>query len=167
MEVRETKVCTTCGKEKEEREFYKDVTTKDGLRFDCKECRSEYEKGWRRNNPGKIADISRRTQLKKKYGISPQQYNNMLSSQGDCCAICRCQVESQSKRLAVDHDHVTGAIRGIICDCCNKGLGFFKDSLDLLEKASGYLRDGRGSRYWTGGIQVHSLKGNCGVNPSE
>ena len=67
-----------------------------------------------------------------------QEYERFLSEQDGVCAICLkpCQT---GQRLSVDHDHVTGAVRGLLCRRCNSGLGHFQDSLDLLKKALMYL----------------------------
>ena len=68
-----------------------------------------------------------------------QEFKALESSQ-DGCAVCSKQV-----KLVVDHDHSTNEIRGLLCSNCNTGLGMFKDSTELLEKASNYLRNsGRG-----------------------
>ena len=79
-----------------------------------------------------------------KLGCSKDQYVAMLESQNGECAICGTTVGHRSKngvdsRLAVDHDHKTGQIRGLLCNACNRGLGRFKDSPNLLRAALRYL----------------------------
>lgn len=69
------------------------------------------------------------------YGISLEQRDSILASQGGHCAIC----EQPIFRPQIDHDHMTGKIRGILCPLCNKGLGLFKDSLASLKNAIRYL----------------------------
>lgn len=61
----------------------------------------------------------------------------MLAAQGGRCAICR--QEPGRRALDVDHSHETGAVRGLLCELCNKGLGCFRDSLDALRRAVVYL----------------------------
>ncbi len=61
----------------------------------------------------------------KKWGLSETDYQNMVDSQDNLCAICG-QVERQNKALAVDHDHDTGEIRGLLCSYCNVRLGWFE-----------------------------------------
>ena len=97
---------------------------------------------WTSRNKDKVKHYD----LKKNFGISLEQYGEMHEAQCGQCAICSCQGTAfggdngKSTTLAVDHDHETGAIRQLLCSRCNQGLGYFKDSVDLLEKASAYLR---------------------------
>ena len=77
--------------------------------------------------------------LRKQYGIGNDDYEQLKSLQGDKCAICG--EEQNDKRLAVDHNHDTGKVRGLLCEKCNRGLGLFCDNVDLLEKAVTYLRE--------------------------
>jgi hypothetical protein len=56
------------------------------------------------------------------------------------CAICRQPERTPGRALAVDHDHATGEVRGLLCGNCNRGIGFLGDSAELLESAAGYLR---------------------------
>jgi hypothetical protein len=82
--------------------------------------------------------------LKTKFGITLEQYQEMFDAQGGVCAICGKPETSKSntgddKLLAVDHDHKTGEIRGLLCNKCNAGIGHFDDSDNLLEKAIKYL----------------------------
>ena len=74
--------------------------------------------------------------MRDRYGITVEQYEAMLEQQGGVCAVCgRSDLE-----FHIDHDHSTGVVRGVLCGLCNKGLGQFKDSPDLLEAAAAYLR---------------------------
>lgn len=76
--------------------------------------------------------------LKFRFNITPQDYESMLSKQDGKCAICR--KSPTNKRLAVDHCHETGKIRGLLCFRCNFGLSYFAESADTLERATVYLR---------------------------
>ena len=81
--------------------------------------------------------------LTRKFGISLSKYSEMLAQQGNKCAICG-QPETHMrggkvKALAVDHNHTTGAVRGLLCSDCNTGLGKFKDSRSVLKAAIAYL----------------------------
>lgn len=80
---------------------------------------------------------------KKRYGISKESYQELLEKQQGVCAIC---FNSCSKALAVDHDHKTGVIRGLLCNKCNRGLGYLQDDLTLLRRAIDYLEANRGGR---------------------
>ena len=74
--------------------------------------------------------------------LTQQRYDELLDEQGGCCGICGRERQAR-RRLAVDHDHTTGQVRGLLCSNCNVGLGLFQDSVDLLEQAIGYLLDAR------------------------
>lgn len=76
--------------------------------------------------------------LKRKYGITPDDYDNMFYAQDGACAICREEPKAET-RLHVDHDHNTSAVRGLLCGTCNKGIGLFRDSRQLLFQAVEYL----------------------------
>ncbi|MFN2503529.1 MAG: endonuclease VII domain-containing protein, partial [Acidimicrobiales bacterium] len=71
--------------------------------------------------------------LKRKYGLSLEEYDAMLADQGGGCAIC------QRSADPVDHDHGTGLIRGLLCFTCNNALGDFEDDPVLLRKALAYV----------------------------
>lgn len=84
--------------------------------------------------------LSQRRSLMKNYGITLECYDQMLEDQNHSCKICGFMELGDGKRLHVDHDHGTGDIRGLLCHHCNTGLGLFKDSQELLQKAIDYLR---------------------------
>lgn len=111
--------CRRCGTERPESEFY--VHSDARLRTECKTCTIE-------------------RQRVKTLGIDNQQYAQMLVNQGGVCAICRCALNtSRYTKLAVDHDHKTHRVRGLLCTACNTGLGLFKDSPERLRAAVEYL----------------------------
>ena len=89
----------------------------------------------------------RRAQLLlKNYGITPQGYIEMLAAQNGGCAICHVSVPGPHVRhFAVDHDHLTGVVRGLLCSPCNLALGLFRDSCPILEQALAYLKKNRPS----------------------
>lgn len=82
-------------------------------------------------------DKSRDARYKKLFGITLADYNAMFAAQGGKCAICR--KESTKRHLSVDHDHVTGAVRSLLCAGCNQALGLFRDDPDILVAATQYL----------------------------
>ena len=88
---------------------------------------------WRADNPEKLKAL----ELKRSFGISLSDYGAMMKLQGDRCAICG-GIDARLA-LAVDHDHVTGKIRGLLCGRCNKGVGHFHDDQALLKLAIEYL----------------------------
>jgi Recombination endonuclease VII len=78
----------------------------------------------------------RSAQIKRCYGISPEQYEALLTRQGGACAICR---KRSDETLVVDHCHRTGEVRGLLCRSCNLALGHFKDDRILMAAAIAYL----------------------------
>lgn len=94
--------------------------------------------------PEQRSEYSREWNLQKKFGISGKQYAEMLAAQGGGCALCGNGISHQSRdgrenRLAVDHDHETGAVRGLLCVRCNRGIGYLNDDPVLLRAAADYL----------------------------
>jgi hypothetical protein len=81
---------------------------------------------------------SRRRFRDKLYGLPLDDYMSLLERQGGRCAICR-ENAAPDLALAADHDHATGAIRGLLCSRCNNGLGSFRDDPELLRSAVAYL----------------------------
>lgn len=80
----------------------------------------------------------RRSRL-ARYGITPEIYDDLLVKQDGVCAICR-KTCSSGMRLAVDHEHGSGKVRGLLCGQCNTGLGKFRDSVEVLTRASEYIQ---------------------------
>lgn len=81
-------------------------------------------------------ESERRRRYRRLYGITVEQYDAHVAAQGGTCAICGTAPE---QRLAVDHDHDTGAVRGLLCFTCNAGLGLLGDSVVRLARALAYL----------------------------
>lgn len=81
-------------------------------------------------------EYSRTYHLQRKFNLTPEQYQTMVDNQDGVCAICK---NTCTKSLAVDHDHTTGKVRGLLCNSCNRGLGYLKDSKVILENALRYL----------------------------
>lgn len=93
----------------------------------CKPCY------WKTRGPAK------RAWGLKAYGLSPDDYDTLVALQDGRCRICG----SPAKRLHVDHDHGSGAIRGLLCGRCNRGIGMLGDSPDTLRRAAEYIENGR------------------------
>lgn len=77
--------------------------------------------------------------LKHRYGITLDEYNDLLKRQEGRCAICNIHYSAYKRKLHVDHDHENNVVRGILCTNCNRGLGCFKDNSDFLQKAINYI----------------------------
>lgn len=114
----------------------------------------EYQSEYRKKNRKKakkstelwrLTDNGRNKTLLRSYGITLQQYNEMLEKQGGVCAIClqpeRMVHKGKVKRLCVDHDHKTGKVRGILCHRCNTTLGMYEDNPELMRNLITYLED--------------------------
>lgn len=91
---------------------------------------------WSAANPGRV----RATRLKITYGVTVEQYNAMLVAQGGVCAICRESEREKNGVLSVDHCHVTGRFRGLLCHKCNQAIGCFRDRAENCIAAAEYLR---------------------------
>lgn len=156
LEKNDSKKCTGCGLTKPVFEFYKRRDLKDGYRRDCKKCnnlrRQKYLENHREKERYRVNEWhilkpnkSRNIRLKTMYGITLEDYHTMLLVQEGKCKICKkfetaiSDATNKIKTLAVDHDHITGKVRGLLCDSCNVGLGRFKDSVDFLKQAILYL----------------------------
>lgn len=127
--------CPRCEEIKPLAEFNKDNATAFGVSIYCKACaKAEGKKRYRQNKERSWEDG-----LKHKFGISAKDYQILLRSQGGGCAICSTTKDPSGKRLAVDHDHNTLEVRGILCSKCNRGIGFFDDNTERLQSAIAYL----------------------------
>lgn len=133
----------------------------------CRPCQADYNREWRlKNGADQLAkrkakyradpefraavkeasarryaadpDTQRDQRLLKEFGITLVQYRAMAEAQGYLCAICG-ETCKTGRSLAVDHDHETGRVRGLLCARCNNGLGNFCDNVDSLRRAIAYL----------------------------
>lgn len=136
-----TKRCWICREHKPLEEFHLCSRSRDSHQGACKPCTKTQHKLWVRTHRKQAALIELRRQC-KRYGITPEQYNKILVAQKSICKICGNSNESYKDgkhRLFIDHDHKTGKVRGLLCDACNRGLGYFKNEPKLLKNAIQYL----------------------------
>lgn len=146
------KTCTSCGEYKELTKFWNRKCYKDGYSPRCKSCWSDqkskqawrdgnkdYQNQWRLRNVDKCNLSSLKSRIKHKYKISLSDYEDLISKQGNSCAICKTHQDSLYRRLSIDHCHKTGKVRGLLCDRCNKSIGAFNDDVQLLDSAINYL----------------------------
>lgn len=117
--------CINCHDSKDISEYYKRDSEKK-FRQPCKSCSKKKRKDRRRN------------QKLKSYRINQDEFNNLLKFQDNRCAICGNEFMNQP---CIDHDHITGQIRGLLCINCNVGLGSFKDDITILRLAIIYLEN--------------------------
>lgn len=106
-----------------------------------KELKAEYQRKWRQANP----DLARSNDLKKRFGITLEDYNQMMAEQKGVCKICgfpETKLDHRTKqprRLAVDHCHKTGRVRALLCSDCNTAIGLLKEDVELMRKAIEYV----------------------------
>jgi hypothetical protein len=156
------KICKVCGVEQPLDNFYANKGGRDGRRPECKACHLAARKARYRENPrpyiervlkwqrenrerylakqqaykesGSKAVSDRKSHLKRKYGLTLEEFDALLAAQGGRCAIC-----GKPDPDNVDHDHVTGRVRGILCWNCNVGVGQFEDDIERFIAATTYL----------------------------
>lgn len=155
MEPQRIKRCNTCKVVKPYNEFYvlppssirNGARCVGGVHNTCKDCQLAR---------------ARASHMQRTYGITLEQYTSIYDAQDGKCAICGTPGKSRATEmtnhrksgdsgvLAVDHDHATGEVRGLLCRGCNQGIGNLRESADLLRKAAAYLDEYRdSSRYFT------------------
>jgi hypothetical protein len=114
----------------------------------CEPCKTRNREYMRRKRSGIPQEektrqwhSKRHYYLKYKFGITEDQYNEMLLKQNYCCAICKSSNsgDKRSSRLSIDHCHISGSIRGLLCSSCNKAIGLMKDSPEIFSAAIRYL----------------------------
>ncbi len=134
------KFCPFCQTEKPLGEFYRRGVGRPAGQYqsECKACGRVRRSKWWKSPRGKLSSAN--TKLKARFGISMEEYSRLLELQEHKCLVCGDSESYMGHRLAVDHDHTTGRIRGLLCKGCNIGLGNFKDDPELLRRAAEYLR---------------------------
>lgn len=149
--------------------FHRRHTSEDGLRCDCKQCRKDkklknYQKDFKlcsgcnlekpntdeyfhvRNGGLRARNRSlcrvchsenmRKNHLKRSYNLTEEDYTKMYNSQNGCCAICK----NLYKSLVIDHCHSKNTVRQLLCDGCNRGIGFLRENIITLKNAIKYLQ---------------------------
>lgn len=147
----ELKKCNKCGEEKPATEAnfqLRRYSIKDSFLSECKACMKAYRAAYYAipENRERIRASGRRSRSRwtlRRYGLCLNDYNEILASQGGVCLICK--EPPKARRLYVDHDHVTGQIRGLLHGTCNSAIGLLRDDPLLLEAAAKYLRDSKTS----------------------
>ncbi len=165
------KRCMGCKQTKPSECFSKSKNERDGLYHYCKQCSAKKAREWYSNNkekvsqwakanrskirevkkkykeehPEKIKLATRECNLKKKFGITLDEYEALHIRQNGLCGICglpeTARFRGKVKNLAVDHCHKTSKVRGLLCQSCNTALGGTKDSIEILKKMIRYLME--------------------------
>lgn len=133
-----SKLCPDCGEVKPLDEFYDKKNGKDGKATYCKPCHNVRSDAWKKANPEKRLLVQRRSKL-KKYGITVEQYDEMLEEQGGVCACCGTDDPGRDGSFYVDHCHDSEDVRGLLCHKCNSGIGYLGDNVDGVWQAILYL----------------------------
>ena len=127
--------CSSCGTmlELNSCNFHKSTSLQDGgFQYRCKSCIKKANAQARDNGNWK------RYHYKSVYGITPEKKQEMINEQEGCCAICH--EPFGNRRICIDHNHITGKIRRILCNNCNSILGMSNERILVLESAIEYLR---------------------------
>jgi hypothetical protein len=142
------KKCKDCAQTKPVSEFHNHATSKDRKDCYCITCSNVRAKRWKQANHQRINQRRaearkdgrlRAETLSQRYGLTIDSHAALLEEQGHTCKICK----EPARLLHVDHCHVTGKVRGILCIKCNTGLGHFRDDVELLKTAIAYLESSR------------------------
>ncbi len=149
------KICTKCKTENQLTNFRKNPANKDGLQSWCKPCQNKGKREWMLNNPQKVSDYA-----KHRYKLLPERakgrqlqkfwkgstwdqaltnYLALFNAQNGKCGGCHKHQTVLKQKLAVDHCHATGKVRGLLCPDCNLTLGKFEDKPQLLRNLATYL----------------------------
>jgi len=139
------KICNNCNLEKRNKDFSVNNARPDNLSNRCKGCDSiirkkyyaenpeYYKRQWKRNKYSS-PELAEDRRLRAAYGISKVVRDFMEAKVNGNCEIC-----GKAVKLVIDHDHITGDVRGLLCSTCNRGIGHFNDDINLLEKAINYI----------------------------
>lgn len=142
------KSCRSCRVVKPMEEYLFQATCRNGRKPVCRECTNLKAKEYRKNLPEGVKYAQdRKIRLKLKYGITVEDYDRMHLEQGGTCAICHRTEEDIGKKLAVDHCHKTGKVRGLLCFICNSAIGKLDDDPIKLIKAAEYLMSNSSGRW--------------------
>jgi len=136
-----TKICRTCKTEKPLGEFYPNPkNVRSGFRADCKTCTGQRRRTRYRETGG---TESHRQLLRSRHSMTPAEYAAKFTAQDGRCALCgepeRSLVAGRPRRLAVDHNRATGAVRDLLCQVCNTLIGALEARVHLIGDAREYL----------------------------
>ena len=130
------KTCQKCGELRSLNDFHKNRGRPDGHTNWCKPCVAINTTAWYARNRERRRDLNLR-----RYGITGEEYRQLLSEYPTCPACGRSLTDLPSRQVHVDHDHVTGAIRGFLCHGCNTALGLVRESPETLRRLAVYIEN--------------------------
>jgi len=143
------KTCSTCGNDYPATPefFFRQRNKPDGLTCRCKSCHNKSVKKWVKNNRHKRVIYMRNARLRLKYKINPEDYAKLHAAQDGKCALCERPetktIKGVTFKLCVDHDHITGRVRSLLCNACNRAIGLLLDDPVILRKAADYIEKSR------------------------
>jgi hypothetical protein len=147
------KKCSKCKIEKEITFFYKDTSKKDSYQSWCAVCDKKRSKIYRdkghssKKRNSKLRKLHPEKEpsykIKYRYGVTAETYTKMFEKQKGLCEICK-KPSPPSKRLGIDHNHITGKVRDLLCMRCNSGIGMFGDNINTTKNAIKYLKKWEG-----------------------
>lgn len=139
------KTCNKCGGSFPLNNFYIKANAPDGRDYKCKTCAKAYRRKHYTDNPNYYKEYyettGRYVHLHRNYGVDAEQYNRMINEQGGVCAICE-SPPPELRPLHLDHDHITGKPRGLLCAKCNSMLTHFGDRPEGLLRVLDYVQRG-------------------------
>ena len=130
--------CNYCKKIKYLKEFYTHNSCRSGRNSWCIECTNIRSKRWYNINKARSLANTREAKLLREYGISVEKYQELLKQQGGLCKICK-QLETQQRKLSIDHNHKTGKVRGLLCNRCNVAIGLLNEDIGIIHNVIIYL----------------------------
>jgi hypothetical protein len=141
------KICSKCKVERPLTEYHKSSIHKGGHNPQCRTCFNKtrrenrdpvkaaaHAKAWYARNKHRV----REKQIRVKYGLTMEQYSNMVTGQQNKCKICEKEMTGP-KEPAIDHCHITGSVRDLLCANCNAALGLLQDDPDIIQNAARYV----------------------------
>lgn len=146
--VTEARWCSKCKTLQSNSDFYPDKHNSSGYKSWCKTCNYKSVRAYYKKNPDVRKKQHKWENLRRKFRMSQERYERHLKAIGGRCEICGSLLETLgrkgSRALHVDHDHKTDRVRGFLCSQCNRGLGYFGDSIEGLMAAVTYLKIAEG-----------------------
>jgi superfamily II helicase len=139
--IKMTKTCSKCKQEKDISQFNKNKRNKDGFQYFCKKCKLEQDRKYYVTEKFHLKNLKQRM---RQFGKTIEDYNILFEKQHGCCAICGKHQSEFNNRFMIDHNHITGQIRGLLCRNCNCGIGLFysdERGTELLKKSIKYIEE--------------------------
>lgn len=144
------KTCSRCLQIKVLADFFARKRSRDGLSPVCKVCQTAYTKMWQKTHAEQYkkckaasarkqyATRGKKYHVERTYGIAFETFTKMVQEQNGACYICR---KIPKSGLVIDHDHVTGKVRKLLCHRCNMALGYGKEDPNVFNRMISYIKE--------------------------